>query len=95
MQFNSRDDVKLWIVNNQFGRRDLTAYERSVLALKIKPVIAKLAKEKQLSTLKQNADTVSQKSDERSELSTKKEIAKAAGVSHDTIAKVEKIALTG
>lgn len=57
--------------------------------------IAAKAKEKQLSTLKQNADTVSQKSDERSELSTKKEIAKAAGVSHDTIAKVEKIALTG
>lgn len=91
MQFDSRDDVKLWIVKNQFGRRDLTAYERSVIALKIKPVIAAKAKEKQLSTLKQNTETVSQKSDEREELSTKKEIAKAAGVSHDTIAKVEKI----
>ena len=85
------DDVIIWIIKNQFGRRNLSAYDRSILALKLKPVIAAKAKEKQISTLKQNADTVSQKSDEREEFSTKKEIAKAAGVSHDTIAKVEKI----
>lgn len=92
MHFNSRDDVKLWIVKNQFGRRDLTTYERSVLALKIKPVIAKLAKEKQLSTLKQNTETVLEKSTERAKpVDTRKEVAKAAGVSDNTIAKVEKI----
>lgn len=88
MQFNSRDDVKLWIVNNQFGRRDLSTYERSVLALKIKPVIAKLAKEKE-----SERKTTFQKSEKSSlpTVNTTKEIAKAAGVSHDTIAKVEKI----
>lgn len=91
MQFATRDDVKFWIIKNQLGRRNLSLYDRSILALKLKPVIAAKAKAKQLSTLKQNAETVSQKSDEREELSTKKEIAKAAGVSHDTIAKVERI----
>lgn len=61
MQFATRDDAKIWIIKNQFGRRNLSAYDRSLLALKLKPVIAA------------------------------KEIAKAAGVSHDTIAKAEKI----
>ena len=88
MQFNSRDDVKLWIVNNQFGRRDLTPYERSLLALKIKPVIAKKAKEKQI---RKPAESVLQKSAEQKPIDTRQELAKLAGVSHDTIAKVETI----
>lgn len=58
-------------------------------ALKIKPVIAKLAKENQ-----KLSDGRGQKGCQISDnlnVDTKKEIAKAAGVSHDTIAKVEKI----
>lgn len=87
--FDNRKDVVEWMILNQFGRRNLSAYQRSILALKLKPVFEEKAKEKQLSTLKQN--TVSQKSDERQEISTKKELARVAGVSHDTIAKVQKI----
>ena len=90
-EFGSRDDVIQWIILNQFGRRNLPMYERAKLALRLKPVIAEKAKENQLSTLKQNK-TVSQKSVER--IDTQKELAKAAGVSHDTIAKVEKIEKT-
>lgn len=56
--------------------------------LKLKPIIEQKAKEKQISKLVQN--TVNQKSDER-EINTTKELAKTAGVSHDTIHKVEKI----
>lgn len=88
MQFDDRDDVKIWIVNNQFGRRDLTPYERSLLALKIKPVIAKKAKKKQI---RKPAESVLQKSAEQKPIDTRQELAKLAGVSHDTIAKVEKI----
>lgn len=88
--FVSRDKVIEWIILNQFGRRNLSSYDRSVLALRLKDVFAEKAKENQLATLKQN--TVGQKSDERKEpVSTKKELAKVAGVSHDTIAKVQKI----
>lgn len=43
-----------------------------------------------ITILKQNS-TVNQKSDERYELNTNKELAKVAGVSHDTIHKVEVI----
>ena len=88
MQFDSRDDVKLWIVKNQFGRRDLTTYERSVIALKIKPVIAAKAKEN-LST--HTVDGYQGLENSTKAVNTRQEIAKAAGVSDNTIAKVEKI----
>lgn len=39
MEFGSRDEVKIWITQNQLGRRNLDAYQRSKLALKLKPTI--------------------------------------------------------
>ena len=89
MQFNSRDDAIIWIIKNQLGRRNLSAYDRSILALKLKPVIAAKAKEN-MATHTTEGYQGCQKSD-KAVVDTKKEIAKAAGVSHDTIAKVEKI----
>lgn len=87
-QFATRDDVKFWMIMNQFGRRDLTAYERSILALKLKPVIAAKAKENQ-----QLSEGRGQKGlpTLANLIDTRAEIAKAAGVSHGTIAKVEQI----
>lgn len=97
MQFASRDDVIIWIIKNQFGRRNLSAYDRSILALKLKPVIAAKAKERQ----GERNDIVKiscQSSEEESptppparEQKTDYQVAKAAGVSEDTIRKVEKI----
>jgi hypothetical protein len=46
MKFSSRDEAKQWIILNQFGRRNLSAYDRSILALKLKPLIAAEAKER-------------------------------------------------
>ncbi len=60
-----------------------------ILALKIKPVIAKKAKEN-LSTHTADGYQGCQNSD-KAPIDTKKEVAKLAGVSHDTIAKVETI----
>lgn len=48
------------------------------------------AKERQLSTLKQNSSDT-QKSAERKQGETRDELAAIAGTSHDTISKVEKI----
>ena len=88
---DTRDDAVMWIIKNQFGRRNLSAYTRSELALKLAPLVEARAKANQLATLKQNA--VLQKSAERSApIDTRREIAKAAGVSHDTVMKVKKIA---
>ena len=85
--FDNRDAVIEWIILNQFGRRNLPAYERARLALRLKSFFAGKAKENQMRTAE---NRVCQKSDKQ-EIDTKRELAKVAGVSHDTIAKVEKI----
>jgi phage N-6-adenine-methyltransferase len=88
-KFDSRQAVIEWIILNQFGRRNLPAHERARLALRLKPVIAERAKEN-LVTHTESGYQGLQKS-AKAEIDTRKEIAKVAGVSHDTIAKVETI----
>ena len=89
--FDSEDDVKEWMIHNQFGRRNLSNYQRSVLALELESVFSERAKEKELErkttfhkSEKSNIETVN----------TVKEISKVANVSHDTIAKVKVIQAT-
>jgi N6-adenosine-specific RNA methylase IME4 len=45
--FDSREKAKEWIILNQFGRRNLSAYDRSILALKLKEILEERAKEKE------------------------------------------------
>ena len=46
-EFLNRDEVKLWIIDNQLSRRNINAYERTRLALQKEPIIAAMAKENQ------------------------------------------------
>ena len=89
MDFASRDEAIRWIILNQFGRRNLSAYDRSILALRLKPIIAEKAKEN-LVTHTSIGYEGCHKCD-KAQVDTKKELAKVAGVSHNTIARVEKI----
>jgi len=84
--FDSRDDAKVWIIKNQFGRRNLIPYERSRLALKLEGIIAAKAKEKQ----RESGGAVPQKS-AKPPIDTREELSKLAHVSHDTIHKVKTI----
>lgn len=88
MSFDSEDDAEIWIIKNQFGRRNLSAYDRGVLALRLKPAIAKKAKERMMAG-KSDPD---QKSGQGK---TDRQLAKIAGVSHDTIHRVEVIEAKG
>lgn len=88
LHFADRNDAIIWIVKNQFGRRNLTAYDRSILALKLKSVIAAKAKEN-LATHTSGGYQGLENSTKA--VDTRLEIAKAAGVSDNTIARVEKI----
>jgi len=91
--FESENDVKEWMINNQFGRRNLSNYQRSVLALQLEEVFSDKAK-KNLKISGQNFGKGLQISAEPIEIKpvdTRKEVAKVANVSHDTIAKVKKI----
>ena len=85
-EFDNINRVKEWMINNQFGRRNLSNYQRSVLALQLEDVFREKAKEKQ----KESGGAVPQIS-AKPPVETRQEIAKVANVSHDTIAKVKKI----
>jgi len=86
MYFKSLDECKEWMILNQFGRRNLSNYQRSLLALELEQVFKQRAKEKQ----KESGGAVIQKSEEPPIVAIK-EVAKVANVSHDTIAKVKVI----
>jgi len=90
MHFKDEDEVKEWMILNQFGRRNLSNYQRSVLALELESVFSKKAKENQISSLKKGT-SVPQISAKREPIDTRKELSKVANVSHDTIAKVKHI----
>jgi len=86
--FASESEAMSWMIRNQMARRNINAYQRAVLALKLKPVISEKAKEKQ----RASGGAVVQKSG-KPPVKTDKELAQAAGVSHDTINKVAVIEL--
>ena len=88
MEFDLRDDAKAWMLANQLGRRNLNTYNRSLLALELKPLIQKRAKERQ--GTRTDLGNIPQKSAE-----SRDEVAKFANVSHDTIRKVEVIERDG
>jgi len=87
----SYDDAVLWIVQNQLGRRNITDFVRGELALRAKPIIEARAKAKQATSTGGAIPQLMQKSAEAAPVTTREELAKAAGVSHDTIRKIEKI----
>ena len=88
-RFKDENEVKEWMIHNQFGRRNLSNYQRSVLALELESVFSAKAKE----NLKLSEGKGKQISAEVkvAPIETRKELAKVANVSHDTIAKVKVI----
>lgn len=89
LYFKDENEVKEWMILNQFGRRNLSNYQRSILALQLEDVFKEKAKE----NLKLSEGKGKQKSAEVKvePIETRKELAKVAQVSHDTIAKVKVI----
>ena len=101
-KFNSREEAKVWIVKNQLARRNLNKAQKIEIAEKIKEEASKLAREKQLSKLKQNTvntdmtqkeNTVcansaqtEESNNEVEKININKEIADMVGVSERTVA---------
>jgi len=87
MQFDSREAVKEWIIKNQFGRRNISTYQRAVLALELEELFKARAKGKEhirKTTLQNSAKS-------QNTIDTREELAKIANTSHDTIQKVKMI----
>ena len=84
----SRAEVVAWIIRNQFARRNLNDAQRTILALKLKETIAAEAKQRQQ---KAGREKRPQKLGEAKNLETNAKVAKLAGVSAETVRKVEKV----
>lgn len=84
MTFDDFDDVELWIYRNQKGRREMNPVQHIEVLEKLKPALAKEAKQRQMAGKKD----LSQKSDGGR---TDEKIGQMAGVSRDTVRKVEHI----
>jgi len=95
-EFNSRAEARLWIRKNQLGRRNLSDFTRASLALGMKGDVAEIAKAKSEATVGRP-----NKSSEKSraisapeKIRTDETLGAAAGVSSNTIRKVETIIST-
>jgi hypothetical protein len=83
-------DVKIWMIQNQMGKRNATDFARTAWALKLKPLLEQRARERQAHGQTAPGRPLSLNSDEAS-VRTDDSIAKMAGVGRDTVRKVEKI----
>lgn len=83
--FKDEEAVKEWMILNQFGRRNLSNYQRSVLALQLEEVFSKKAKENQ------GARNDISVNSPISKLDTRKELSKVASVGEQIIARVKVI----
>ena len=90
--FETENDAKEWILKNQLGRRNLDAYTRGVIALEWKKIIAEKAKKNQVlgAEMTNTGLEISPKA-----VNTRQEIATIAGISDNTISKIEKIEFLG
>lgn len=82
-ELHNRDDVKRWMLEQQLGRRNLSETERYKIVQKFKSVFEKKAKDNQSSGGKGLSNL--------SKVNTRKEMAKAVGVSEGTYQKIDKI----
>lgn len=90
MNFDTRIDVLEWVLNNQFGRRNLTTFQKAELALKYEPIIAARAKEN-LKTSTGGSDPQPLVKKPKAAIHTHEEVAKKAGISATTIQKAKVI----
>jgi hypothetical protein len=79
-----------WLVVSKFGRRNLPIFVRAELALKAKPLLAERAKKEGYEN-RGKSEVSLQNSANIRPADTRQSLAKKAEVSHDTIAKTEKI----
>lgn len=91
MFFDDRSEVIVWMIKHQFGQRNLQQYERSVLSLRYEEELKKMAKENQVASGENFGKGLTNLSKPIETINTRKEVAKIAGVSEGTIAKVKVI----
>lgn len=90
--FHSIDDVHLWMIDNHLGRRSVSDFQRGVLALRKKEIVAtRLA---QAQTLPAAAEPAGPAQSGGDPPWTRETVARAARVSSATLGQIEKIQKT-
>ena len=101
MNFGTRDAVKLWIIRNQKGRRNLNPLNAIALSMEEEKIVASYAKERQgkrtdLSNIpKKSWESTEEKRRSQRENETARKIAKEIGMSEDTYRKGKVILTKG
>ena len=101
LSFSTMTEAQIWIIDNAINKRNLNAYQKTTLQSKKQGILESIAKEKQREAggdrkseiyKEQTKESVVQKSAQAIKKKiapkTRDIIAKAAGVSHDTVHKV-------
>ncbi|NHZ87440.1 hypothetical protein F2P45_00085 [Massilia sp. CCM 8733] len=90
--FASLDDVMLWMIDNHLARRSVSDYQRGVLALRKKDIVAaRVAQRAAEPESPQAAAPDAAKVPESPPWNTREDVAKAARVSSNTISQIERI----
>jgi transcriptional regulator with XRE-family HTH domain len=87
-KFESIEDVKLWMIDNQLARRSVTDFQRGLMALRKKEILAARVVPKLEGELQSEAD---QAVPFTPPWNTREEVARAARVSANTISQIERI----
>jgi len=96
--FRSADDVKLWMIENNLGRRSISDFQRGVLALRKKEIMAARAAELAAQAAAEDAAIAPPESSGEegaaklpSMALSREDVARAARLSSATISQIEKI----
>ena len=84
-KFKDKNEATIWMIDNQLGRRNISKYDRTRLALKKEDILKPIAKASQ----GRRTDLTSSRN--LPQVEVRKEVAKIAKVSHDTVSKVKYI----
>lgn len=92
--FATIEDVMLWMIDNHLARRSVSDFQRGMLALRKKSILAARTKVQQESNTASGTEAVSAESPAQPPLNTREDLAKIAGISSNAISRIEKIQKT-
>ncbi|WP_338761137.1 hypothetical protein [Massilia sp. METH4] len=98
-RFQSMEDVMLWMIDNHLGRRSVSDFQRGVLALRKKDILAKRLEDEAARIKAEDAAIAPPDSDAEPPAppkvrTSREDIARAARLSSNTISQIEKITKT-
>jgi len=94
-RFESIEDVMLWVIDNNLARRSVSDFQRGMLALRKKEIVAARAAQRAAEAPPEEAAPAAE-ADEASDppWHTREDVAKAARVSANTLSQIERIRKT-